>query len=137
MDQQVAIRQVAQILAETYPIMPWSEQQIANDMVQETTDYYYVHEGEVVVGFMSVTHLVGESEVTNIAVRPAYQGKGYARQLLAYLDESLVPVFLEVRASNQRAIQLYRTAGFTVVGRRANYYHAPVEDALIMKKEGL
>ena len=137
MRQMDYVSAVSDILVANYGQSPWTKEQIAQDMAQATTDYYYVYEDEQVVGFMSVSQLVGESELTNIAVCPAYQGKGYARQLLAYLDESLVPVFLEVRASNQRAIQLYQAAGFTVIGQRKGYYHSPIEDALIMKKEGL
>jgi ribosomal protein S18 acetylase RimI-like enzyme len=33
-----------------------------------------------------------------------------------------------------RAQELYRTFGFSEVGRRKNYYLEPLEDALVMKK---
>ena len=45
--------------------------------------------------------------------------------------------FLEVRASNQPALQLYRRYRFTPVGVRARYYTHPVEDAVVMRREGL
>ncbi|KXT75560.1 Ribosomal-protein-S18p-alanine acetyltransferase [Streptococcus sp. DD12] len=128
---------VSEILTANYGQSPWTKEQIAQDMAQATTDYYYVYDHEKVVGFMSVNQLVGESELTNLAILPAYQKKGYAKQLLSQLEDSLVPVFLEVRQSNQRAITLYQANGFRIIGRRKAYYHAPVEDALIMKKEGL
>jgi ribosomal-protein-alanine N-acetyltransferase len=44
---------------------------------------------------------------------------------------------LEVRPSNQAAIQLYEKFGFGVVSRRKNYYQDNREDALLMKLEPL
>jgi ribosomal-protein-alanine N-acetyltransferase len=38
---------------------------------------------------------------------------------------------LEVRASNTPAIALYEKAGFTLVGKRKNFYSFPKEDALL------
>ena len=39
---------------------------------------------------------------------------------------------LEVRSSNQPAINLYKKLGFTEAGTRKNFYAKPVEDAIIM-----
>jgi ribosomal-protein-alanine N-acetyltransferase len=39
---------------------------------------------------------------------------------------------LEVRRSNEAAIQLYRSFGFRTVGVRPNYYADEKEDALVM-----
>ena len=44
-------------------------------------------------------------------------------------------VLLEVRESNLPAQNCYAQAGFTVVGRRKNYYELPKEDALLMGRE--
>jgi ribosomal-protein-alanine N-acetyltransferase len=45
-------------------------------------------------------------------------------------------MFLEVRASNHAAIQLYSAYGFHQVGRRPHYYRLPDgrEDALVMAR---
>ncbi len=43
--------------------------------------------------------------------------------------------FLEVRAGNSLAQALYKKCGFRGVGRRPNYYSAPVEDALVMSAQ--
>ena len=43
---------------------------------------------------------------------------------------------LEVRASNEGARRLYERLGFSVAGVRPNYYSSPVEDALILWRDG-
>ena len=42
---------------------------------------------------------------------------------------------LEVRASNEPAIALYRKHGFEEAGRRKDYYTKPKEDAVIMTRD--
>jgi len=42
-------------------------------------------------------------------------------------------VYLEVRASNAAARQLYESLGFGAVARRSRYYRRPVEDAVILR----
>jgi ribosomal-protein-alanine N-acetyltransferase len=44
---------------------------------------------------------------------------------------------LEVRVSNQAAVNLYHKFGFQIVGRRARYYRDNGEDALLMTAWGL
>ena len=44
---------------------------------------------------------------------------------------------LEVRRSNEPARLLYERFGFSVAGVRTAYYTKPVEDALILWREGL
>ena len=52
----------------------------------------------------------------------------FGREHLAFLT-------LEVRPSNEPAIQLYYKHGFAQVGRRRGYYQDPKEDAIIMTLE--
>ena len=58
-------------------------------------------------------------------------------KLLEQLDGVLARAqgawFLEVRASNAAAIQLYESAGFHRAGRRPDYYADPAEDAIVMR----
>jgi ribosomal-protein-alanine N-acetyltransferase len=90
-----------------------------------------------VAGFAVFHRVMDEAELRNIAVDPAHQRKGIARALFAEgirtLQESGVrQLFLEVRASNQPALAFYAAAGFQLLYTRRNYYHDPVEDALVM-----
>ncbi|MFC3927290.1 ribosomal protein S18-alanine N-acetyltransferase [Streptococcus caprae] len=127
---------VHQILQATYGQSPWNLDQIQADMEQESTHYYFVQHGGQVVGFLSLQDMVGESELTNIAIMPEFQGMGLAHQLMKQLISNPQPIFLEVREGNTKAQQLYRAYGFKEVGRRKAYYHNPTEDALLMKREG-
>ena len=76
--------------------------------------------------------------VKDLAVKPERQGAGRGRRLL----ESALSVLasqgagqarLEVRPSNERALALYESADFEVVGHKGQYYQNG-EDALIMAR---
>lgn len=135
-DLQASVTAVYEILSDVYPVSPWSEKQILSDMQQDNVDYFFVKKDEKIVGFLAISQLAGELEITNIAIKKAYQGHGLCSQLLADLDYVDFPIFLEVRASNTPAQALYKKWGFDIIGKRKQYYHEPVEDAIIMKREG-
>ena len=79
-----------------------------------------------------------DAELIRIAASPEHRREGIGRRLLgALIDEAnkcgAGSIFLEVRRSNTAAIKLYEGAGFEQTGVRKDYYHAPKEDALIMR----
>ena len=85
----------------------------------------------VTTGIVAVMHVLDESELLEIAVQPAMQGRGYGKALLAQAialarRNGAVRMFLEVRESNARARKMYTSFGFEETGRRKNYY--PTED---------
>ncbi|MGT2895127.1 ribosomal protein S18-alanine N-acetyltransferase [Streptococcus entericus] len=123
------------ILTDVYGQSPWTLEQISADLDKPESQYFYRYEGQELVGFLAVQLLVGELEITNIAVKRAYQGRGLADQLMQALAKERQPIFLEVRSSNQAAQALYLKHGFSAVGRRKNYYHQPTEDAIIMTRQ--
>jgi ribosomal-protein-alanine acetyltransferase len=89
-------------------------------------------------GFAAFKHVLDEAELLNLAVDPDHWRKGIARELLAAATRDLIVhgvsrVFLEVRASNEPAISLYTAAGFKLQRLRRDYYHDPVEDAIVME----
>lgn len=74
-----------------------------------------------------------------LAVAPAAQRQGWAAVLLRALHlwaqaQRAEAVWLEVRADNLRARQVYARAGFQDVGRRKGYYRTAQgrEDAILM-----
>ena len=93
-----------------------------------------------VVGYSCCWVVIDTAELGNIAVARQYQGRAVARKLLkatarACRKRKVSSIFLEVRVSNRRAIELYQCNGFEQIGTRREYYVHPVEDALIMKLE--
>lgn len=96
--------------------------------------------GRSVVGFV-IFHIAADvSEIYNIAVESGYARAGIGRQLMqAAIDESdrreAAKVVLEVRKSNNPAINFYLGFDFKIVGERKNYYSNPIEDAYVMEHE--
>lgn len=92
----------------------------------------------ILVGYVVVAHGGGDAELLNIAVAPSYQRKGIGSCLLQYavncVKDHADMMFLEVRVSNRKAIELYAREGFFEVGQRKNYYPTVNghEDALLM-----
>ena len=80
-----------------------------------------------------------QAHVVSIAVREPYRRRGIASELMTTAMENGVEeynvneCFLEVRVSNQPAINLYEKLGFTNVNRKLGYY-MDGEDALVMAK---
>ena len=84
-------------------------------------------QGDDVSGFALFRHVLDEAELITLAVDPACQRKGIARQLLdagiGYLSkQACTSIFLEVRSDNRPAIILYERHGFIRSGLRKGYY---------------
>ncbi|HUU30135.1 MAG TPA: ribosomal protein S18-alanine N-acetyltransferase [archaeon] len=93
-----------------------------------------------VIGYSCTWVVIESAELGNIAVDPEFQGRSVGRQLLEQTmrlcaARKVTLLFLEVRCSNLRAIELYTRYGFEKIGLRRGYYSRPVEDALIMRLE--
>lgn len=119
---------------------PWSEKSVASELENELALWLVALEGDTVAGYVGSQTVMGETDMMNIAVAPAFRRKGIARALIQALLRELARrgsrcLTLEVRASNAPARALYESLGFAQVGRRPNYYRNPKEDALILRKE--
>ena len=97
--------------------------------------------GGSTLGFALGREVVGEAELLLLAVKRSSQGTGIGRRLLqCFVEIAAVRgaqrLYLEVRDGNP-AIKLYRSAGFSEVGRRKNYYtgrDGQIYDALTFAK---
>ena len=92
------------------------------------------------LGFAAFHRVLDEAELRNIAVDPAHQRRGLGRALLEeakrrLLAEGVKQIYLEVRASNHPALNLYLSLGFGALTRRRHYYQNPDEDALVLGLE--
>lgn len=119
---------------------PWSEQVFTDELFHDTVSLV-VAEGEdgTVLGYGELGVVLDEGCLEKIAVAPAFRRQGVAQAILeAFLRfgrANLAFLTLEVRASNDAAIGLYRKLGFQEVGRRKNYYADIHEDAILMTVE--
>lgn len=110
-----------------YPF-PWSEG-IFKDCLRAGYGARVVEVAGEIIGYAVYSHGAGEAHLLNICIAPNWRRLKIARRLLRYVIQTLalVPVgvlFLEVRPSNQGAIQLYESLGFEFIGLRKGYYEA-------------
>lgn len=120
--------------------MPWSITSFEKELENEHTYYIVAETDGTIAGYMGMWVVLGEGQITNIAVAHAYRRKGIGKALLAHMIEyakgqQLQMLFLEVRESNNIARSLYESFGFTPIARRRAYYRKPIEDAIVMMTE--
>ena len=125
---------IYEVMTDAYPVSPWTLEQIQADLSQDQTWYTLAYDGAEVIGFLAVQENLFEAEVLQIAVKKAYQGQEVASALFAILPIDK-EIFLEVRKSNHRAQAFYKKEKMAVIAERKSYYHNPVENAIIMKRE--
>jgi ribosomal-protein-alanine N-acetyltransferase len=117
--------------------LPWSENSFI-DACENPNNVYLVCECDgVIAGYCGMWTVLGEGNITNVAVDANYRKKGIAGEMLAALHESgakknVDTYFLEVRESNAAAIHLYEKMGYKEIGKRKRFYERPVEDAIVM-----
>ena len=93
--------------------------------------------GNQMIGFIIFSPITPEAHILSISVRNEMQSKGIGTLLLkSMLDQCKVmnykKIFLEVRVSNEKAINFYEKFGFSKDAIRNNYYTDNSEDALLM-----
>jgi ribosomal-protein-alanine acetyltransferase len=135
---------IIQIQRQVLPVGGWSESDYLRltqqpgglALLAETGDGL----SKTIAGFAVALHTYVEAEILTLAISSAHQRQGIGRLLLRSTCSELRGVgvrrvFLEVRASNQAAINLYRSTGFVLTYIRRNYYVQPDEDAHVMSLE--
>ena len=136
---QEHVAQVAQLEQLCFSA-PWSEASITGELTNPLSIWLVATDNDRVVGYVGSQSVMGEADMMNLAILPEYRRQGIAGNLLTKLIQKLKEkdvycLTLEVRASNEKAIGLYLQSGFREIGRRPNYYRAPKEDALILRKD--
>jgi ribosomal-protein-alanine N-acetyltransferase len=124
----------------SYPT-PWSRSMFAGELAKPSSISLgaFAPDGEL-VGYLIISRYVDAWHVMNVAVAPSHRRRGIARGLMERLFEVTARdarrgYTLEVRVSNEGAIQLYEALGFRARGIRRGYYTDNREDALIMWRD--
>ncbi|MDO8825616.1 ribosomal protein S18-alanine N-acetyltransferase [Methylophaga sp.] len=120
---------------------PWTKGNFEDCLKSGYRSFLYLVADEI-IGFSVVQSVLDEVHLLNICVKPAFQGKGFGRQMLNHVidvahEQSASIIVLEVRASNFRAQQLYLSTGFNEMSVRRGYYPAEQgrEDGVLMGLE--
>ena len=95
-----------------------------------------------IIGLGCFWAILAEAHLTMIVIEPDYQGQGLGQLLLCSLldqaiKQKLERATLEVKVSNQIALNLYEKFGFKIAGTRKGYYQKTQEDALILWQNGI
>ncbi len=131
---------IAELEKKCFPTSPWSKKMIEDDYKNGLTYYIICEKAGKVIGYGGMWHVINEGHITNIAIAPEEQGKGFGRRLMNEIvslakEKRMIGITLEVRAGNKRALNLYESIGFKQEGIRPEYYSDTRESALIMWKK--
>ena len=133
-DAAVLPEELEQLLLAVYEVSPWTVGQLEEVLHSDVNSCALAEDENRLVGFLVWQETDFEAEVLQIAVLPNYQGQKIATALFDFLPADK-EIFLEVRESNRPALLFYKKEKFEEIARRKAYYHAPVEDAIVMKRE--
>lgn len=121
---------------------PWSIDAIKHEICENKLADFMIacDEENNIIGYIGIWTLLDECQINKIAVMPDKRKIGIGKTILNHVieltrDMGVKSWYLEVRESNTAAQALYRSAGFSSVGTRKNYYINPVEDAVLMSLE--
>lgn len=131
------IKEVFSIDQDIYPF-PWTEG-IFDDCIKAGQLCIVNVIDNKITAYGIAGMIVNEAHILNLSVRAERQGQGYGREMLVYMLDLIKKngaerALLEVRESNQVAINLYKSLGFSSIGIRKGYYPAEDgrEDAIVL-----
>jgi ribosomal-protein-alanine N-acetyltransferase len=128
---------------------PWTEAQMADEVAVAPPAGVLVLEGPGrrdgtggLCAYCAFRLVLDEVHVMNVAVAPGERRRGLARRLLGFVLRRAARrgarrALLELRVGNRGALALYESLGFRRLSLRREYYRDPLEDALVLVREGL
>jgi [ribosomal protein S18]-alanine N-acetyltransferase len=131
---------VSRIESQVYPF-PWTRGNFADSLAAGYDSWVFeTVPDRALLGYAVIMWLPDEVHLLNISVATAWQGQGRGTAMLDWLMADAAArrarsMMLEVRPSNDRALQLYERKGFRRIGIRRRYYPAAGdtrEDAIVM-----
>lgn len=115
---------------------PWPEAAFSEEVLQHAR---VLDVDDVLCGYIIYHLVLDEAIILNFAIDPGRHRQGHGTYLLSEtlseLEQSgYTRFYLDVRRSNEPAIQLYAKHGFMYLGIRKSYYTDPEEDGIVMGK---
>ena len=123
--------------------LPWPERSFRFELTDNPASRCWVADVDgKIVGMIVAWLIVDEVHFATIATHPDFRRQGIAKRLLSHAlrqlsNEGAQSSFLEVRASNLAAQEMYRKFGYGESGIRRRYYKDNDEDAILMTLESL
>ena len=119
----------------------WTEAGYRREIDSPNSDLLVLQANKQVIGLGCLWAILEEAHITTLAIHPDHHRQRLGQLLLTQLLQSarhrtLSHATLEVRASNHRALCLYKKFGFQTAGQRKRYYKDD-EDALILWRSQL
>lgn len=122
---------------------PWSRANFAESLSSGYDAWTVRGPAGELAGYYLLMYAVDEAHLLDVAVASHRQRLGLGRHLLDRIaarakEKGMASVLLEVRPSNERALEVYRRYGYAEIGRRKGYYPAGPgkrEDAIVMRLE--
>lgn len=118
----------------------WAPETVRFELLADHTRYFVLLDGEKVRGYAGLSKIPTstQADVQTVAVDPELRGQGFGRKLMDRLiTEAKIlhatEIFLEVRADNAVAQNLYASLGFEHIDTRKRYYQPDGVDAWIMR----
>ena len=122
---------------------PWTRKMLEAELSGNPFAHFLVaREAGGVVAYLCFWIVFEEVRLMNLAVMERARRQGLAARLVSQAlrtgeAQAATRAVLEVRASNEAALALYRRFGFVPVATRRHYYTHPLEDAVLMELEPL
>ena len=123
-------------------IKPWSEKDILYELNENPVNYFYVLlDKELIIGFINFWITFDSATIAQIAIAKAYQGQHLADLLMKEMIDDcfakkVISITLEVRKSNQKAINLYSKHGFKQIVTKPHYYDDGEDAIYMVRTEG-
>lgn len=123
--------------------LPWPARSFQYELTDNAASRSWVAELDGrILGLIVIWLIVDEAHIATLATHPEFRRQGIGKKLLMHALESarlegVHKSFLEVRAGNLVAREMYRKLGFVEDGRRPRYYKDNNEDAILMSLDGL
>lgn len=115
-----------------YHETPWSKKQLTGVLQASLRGTCLVNVGiddktRVAIAYVVASYVLDQADVQNIVVDEPFRGLGWGRKILQATTNELgsrgvTELFLEVRPSNQAAVNLYQSMGFECKQKRQDYY---------------
>jgi len=119
--------------------LPWSRDSYLGELRNSFANYLVCDYAGEVAGYAGIWVVFEEAHITNVAVAKAYRSQGIGLALMAEAEKiarekKATRILLEVRPSNEVALNMYESLDYIQTGLRKGYYSDNGEDALIMTK---